>query len=197
MIEALKKLRWSLRRSTLIGMTHAGVGHDFKPQGWLTIDRIPTSSVCIGGEAALVSFARRIVVGVSNAVILRTLRHPAQITIGDRRDTTRASICGTYPVSIGTGISISSNALIVERDPHPIASGERQYSRVPKPDPSCAGILGDSMFVRANALTLKGVQMGADSAVGAGAAIAALFPENSVSVGNSVRIIRHLDIKVD
>jgi acetyltransferase-like isoleucine patch superfamily enzyme len=110
-----------------------------------------------------------------------------RITIGDY-----CLICPGVRIGSGLEITIDDNSMlaadvyIMDADWHGIynriGSGEAKPVRIKK-----------NVWVGDRAVICKGVTIGENSIIGAGAIVASDIPPNSVAVGNPARVIRELD----
>jgi len=118
-------------------------------------------------------------------------RHPgnARIKIGDN-----VIICPGVRISAAAEILIGSNSMIAhgvyitDSDWHDI------YDRIAmgEPKPVC---LEQNVWVGDSAIICKGVTIGENSIVGAGAVVTASVPANCVVGGNPAKVIKQLDIR--
>lgn len=90
-------------------------------------------------------------------------------------------------ISIGDSCMLASNAYITDSDWHGI------YDRslpIGKTEPV---VLEENVWIGDSAIVCKGVTIGKNSIIGAGAVVASDIPENAVAVGNPAQVIRYLD----
>lgn len=89
-------------------------------------------------------------------------------------------------ITFGSGCLVSWDALIIDSDFHPIYSEDRE------PTPQRAPIvLGDRVWIGARASLLKGVELGNDAIVAAGAIVTQPEPASNVLLGGSpARVLR-------
>ena len=89
-------------------------------------------------------------------------------------------------VEIGNNCMLASNAYIADSDWHDI------YNRI-----SIGRIepvkIRENVWIGDSAIICKGVTIGQNSIVGAGAVVATDVPENTIAAGNPARIVKHLD----
>jgi maltose O-acetyltransferase len=97
------------------------------------------------------------------------------------------SIAATKLVSIGAGCSIGTHVIIIDTDFHEL-DPERRDQR----PPSRPVVLEDNVWIGARAIILRGVTIGAGSAVGAGSVVTRNIPPRSLAVGQPARVIRRL-----
>lgn len=101
------------------------------------------------------------------------------ISLGAKIDVRRGN------VRIGDNCHITHGVVILSHD-----GAARQID--PGDDGEGIVVIGDNVFVGVNAVVLKGVTIGDNSVVAAGAVVSAEVPENVVVAGNPARIIREI-----
>jgi len=89
------------------------------------------------------------------------------------------------------GITIGDNAFIAPHvslitENHGLAADKRR-TLVSKPI-----VIGDNVWIGANATVLQGVTIGDNAVIGAGSVVTKDVPENSVAAGNPAKIIKSL-----
>ncbi len=117
-------------------------------------------------------------------------RGPGQgrIRIGDYAlITPGVRISASDSIEIGDNCMIASGAYITDSDWHGI------YDRIERnPEPAPIRI-GNNVWIGDGATVLKGVTIGDNSIVGAGAVVARDVPANVVVAGNPARVVKELD----
>jgi acetyltransferase-like isoleucine patch superfamily enzyme len=83
-------------------------------------------------------------------------------------------------VTIGQGCALARDVIVMDTDQHPIEGDEPRIRTV---------IIGDRVWIGARATILKGVSLGHDCVVGAGAIVTKDVPPYAVVVGNPAREI--------
>ncbi len=151
-----------------------------------------SSSILIGERCSLISNSQYTALGLNHRIVLRTLSANAAISIGNDTGISGASICAGIEISIGQRCLIGANAIIVDTDFHPIDPGNRRYSIDGVYTTARPVIIEDNVFIGANAMVLKGVRIGQNSVVGAGAIVTSEVPQNSIVAGNPAQIIGDL-----
>jgi acetyltransferase-like isoleucine patch superfamily enzyme len=92
-------------------------------------------------------------------------------------------IVAATSVLIGTDCKIARDVLIMDTDQHPVGSGELVCKPVE---------IGDRVWLGSRVIVLKGVTIGHDSIVGAGAVVTKSVPPHSMVVGPAAQVIRNL-----
>jgi acetyltransferase-like isoleucine patch superfamily enzyme len=94
------------------------------------------------------------------------------------------SACG---IEIGNNSMLAASAYITDADWHDI------YDRS-RPIGNCAPVvLHDNVWIGDSVIVCKGVSIGANSVIGAGAVVAGDIPANVIAAGNPARVIKELD----
>lgn len=150
------------------------------------------SSIEIGERCVICSDSTMTDLGVNHPVVLRTIRPGASIIIGRDTGISGGSICAAIRVKIGNDCLIGANVVIADTDFHPINPAGRRYNKEPQ-DISAAPVeIEDSVFIGTGAIILKGVTVGKNSVIGAGAVVTRSVPPDSVVAGNPATILRAL-----
>lgn len=109
------------------------------------------------------------------------------VTIGD--EAALNSFCrlfGHGGIEIGTATQLGPGTLVTTTG-HDYAKGlEAHFSKV---------VIGNRVWIGANATILPGVTIGDNAVIGAGSLVNRDIPANVVAVGVPARVIRHLDEK--
>jgi acetyltransferase-like isoleucine patch superfamily enzyme len=148
-----------------------------------------SSSILIGERCSLISDSQYTALGLNHPIVLRTLCANAVISIGNDTGISGASICAGIEISIGERCLIGANVIIVDTDFHPVDPRNRRYSVDGVNTTARPVIIEDNVFIGANAMVLKGVRIGQNSVVGAGAIVTCTVPPNSVVAGNPAQVI--------
>lgn len=88
-------------------------------------------------------------------------------------------------------IEIGNNCSIMDSNGHEVISSDRTKGR----DIPQTVKLGDNVWVGLNVIILKNTLIGDNCVVAAGSVVKGIFPENSLIMGNPVRIVKTLNIK--
>lgn len=92
-------------------------------------------------------------------------------------------IVASHAVSIGSYCKIARDVIIMDTDQHALDASGLKMSSV---------VIEDRVWLGSRAIVLKGVRIGHDSIVGAGAVVTKSVPPYSVVVGSAARVIRTL-----
>lgn len=123
--------------------------------------------------------------------------------VGDFTLLNGALIMASERIEIGKHCLVSWNVGIADSDFHPIDAAQRRIDsmalapfykdRPPRPEIKTAPvIIRDNVWIGMNAVILKGVTIGENSVVAAGAVVSKSVPENVVVAGNPAVIVKHL-----
>ena len=95
-------------------------------------------------------------------------------------------ISSASQISIGDNCMIASGAYITDSDWHDV------YNRIAfgKTDPI---EIADNVWIGDSAIVCKGVSIGENSIIGAGAVVVNAIPSNCIAAGNPAQVVRHLD----
>ncbi len=124
--------------------------------------------------------------------------------IGDFTLLNGALIMADERIEIGSHCLISWNVGIADSDFHPIDAAQRRIDtlalapyydkRPPRPALTTAPvIIGDNVWIGMNAVILKGVHIGDNAIVAAGAVVSRSVPANVVVAGNPAVIVKQLE----
>lgn len=104
------------------------------------------------------------------------------IKIGNNCDIIKSTIDISFPklLEIGNDVTITHATILVHDASTYKKIGYTKFGKV---------IIGDNVFIGANAVILPNVRIGNDSIIGAGCIVTKDVPNNSVVIGNPMRII--------
>jgi maltose O-acetyltransferase len=92
-------------------------------------------------------------------------------------------------IVIGRHALLGSRVVIYDSDFHELDPRRRRGGR-----PAMGRVeLGENVFIGDRVMILKGVEIGADSVVGAGSVVTGSIPAGVIAVGNPARVVRELD----
>ena len=93
-------------------------------------------------------------------------------------------------IKIGDNCMLAHGAYITDSDWHDL------YNRIAPCDRCAPVVIDDNVWVGDSAIICKGVHVGRNSVVGAGAVVVGDVPENTVVAGNPARVVKELDREV-
>lgn len=124
-------------------------------------------------------------------------------TIGDFTLMNGALVMAEERIEIGSHCLISWNVGIADSDFHPLEAAQRRTdahalapffkNRPPRPKlRTVPVVIADNVWIGMNAVILKGVRIGENSVVAAGAVVTKSVPPNVVVAGNPAVVIKEL-----
>jgi acetyltransferase-like isoleucine patch superfamily enzyme len=90
-------------------------------------------------------------------------------------------------IRIGNNCMFATNSYVTDADWHDV------YDRTSAPGACAEVVLEDNVWIGDSAIVCKGVRIGKNSVIGAGAVVASDIPPDSIAVGNPARVIKQLD----
>jgi acetyltransferase-like isoleucine patch superfamily enzyme len=149
-------------------------------------------------QAGAVVFGKHVSVycGCSFAV-----RENGRCVVGDFTLLNGAIVMAEEKIEIGSHCLISWGVGIADSDFHPLEPAQRLIdaqalapffkNRPPRPKLETAPVkIGNNVWIGMNAVILKGVTIGDNSVVAAGAVVTKSVPENSVAAGNPAIVVK-------
>lgn len=150
-------------------------------------------SIKIGSNVRMASSELGNVLGLNHRCILRTISAKATLTIGDGVQMSGASIVAYDQIAIDNNVFIGANCTIVDSDMHQLDPVDRISMR-------SAGVatapvhLEENVWLGMNVIVLKGVTIGRNTVVGAGAVVVRSLPPNVIAAGNPAKVVRALEL---
>lgn len=183
-------LGMSLMISLILKDSGIAVGGGLIVYGRPLIKRHPSSSISIGARVVLCSDSRYTALALSQVVKISTIRPGAVIEIGDDVGISGACVIAAQSIFIGEQVLMGANVLIVDTDFHTIDPVRRRFNDAPN-QIGCAQVrIETNVFIGTRATVLKGVTIGRDSVVAAGAVVVSgTYPDGCVLAGNPARVI--------
>ena len=90
-------------------------------------------------------------------------------------------------IRVGKNCMFATNCYVTDADWHDV------YDRTAAPGSTAEVVLEDNVWIGDSAIVCKGVTIGENSVIGAGAVVAGDIPRDSIAAGNPARVIRQLD----
>lgn len=150
------------------------------------------SRIRIGDRVVLCSDSRFTALGVNHPVVLCTLRPDAEIIIGNDCGISGGSICAAIRVELGNECLLGANVTISDTDFHAIKPAGRRFNNNPQDIGAAPVIIEGNVFIGTGAVVLKGVHVGRNSVIGAGAVVTRDVPLDVVVAGNPAKILKEL-----
>lgn len=150
----------------------------------------------ITGRGRLVIGADVRLSGRSSIGLCNLLRREPELTVGDGTFIGHdCSLILAESITIGRHCLLAGGVSIRDLDGHPTDAALRREHR---PTP-CEGIrpvvIGDDVWIGADATILKGVTVGDRAIIGAGAVVTSDVPCDAVVAGNPARVVRTMEVR--
>jgi acetyltransferase-like isoleucine patch superfamily enzyme len=148
------------------------------------------SGVRVWKKDAVVRIGSGALVGQGVRIAVFGDRHqPAELRVGAHTSIGDRSIINVQRcVTIGESCDISWDVQILDSDFHTIAELDGSLK-----DETAAVAIADHVWIGTGVIILKGVSIGKDSVIGAGAVVSTNVPDGVLVAGNPARVIRKID----
>lgn len=156
------------------------ISSNVKFGGNIVIERFPQSSICIGKDCRFNSNTLFNSRGIGRC-ILQTGTKKGRIIIGDNCGFSGVCIVSDENVIIGNNVIIGANSKIGDRDGH---------KDILATTPSSIEI-GNNVFIGMGCIILKGVHIGENSIIAAGAVVTKNIPSNVIAGGVPCKVIKN------
>lgn len=160
--------------------------------GLPTISLYPTSQIILGEGVTLRSSSRGNAIGVNHEVVLRTHGEGALLKIGNRVGMSGGAICAKKKVIIGNDVMIGANVVIADNDFHSLGILDRKNGD--KNIIAKEVVIGDGVWIGADAYICKGVTIGENTVIGAKSVVTKSLPANCVAAGIPAKIVKVLNV---
>jgi acetyltransferase-like isoleucine patch superfamily enzyme len=129
------------------------------------------------------------------AAVTFTLLGPgASISIGNDCGLSSCSIVANSTVIIGNEVLVGAGVVITDTDFHKVNSRNRRYDQ-DQTDIDCKPVyIGDNVWLGADVKILKGVTIGRNSVVAAGAIVTENVACDTLVAGIPARLIKNIDV---
>jgi acetyltransferase-like isoleucine patch superfamily enzyme len=150
-------------------------------------------SITIGNEITICSRFRSNLVGMTGPTVFHCIRD-GRICVGDGSGCSSTVFSSRSSIRVGKNVRIGGNARIYDHDFHAVDPLSRRQAATDSAGCKTAPVvIGDDVFIGANAMILKGVTIGDRSIIGAGSVVSIKgIPPDSLVAGNPARVIRRL-----
>lgn len=137
-----------------------------------------------------VSFGYQLAPRMGNGAVLLQARTPAAlIEIGTHtRLSNNVSIIACTAVTLGEECLIGDGVSIMDSDFHRVEPARRRET----PENDAPVSIGRNVWLGNRVMVLKGVSIGDNSVIAAGAVVTRSIPENCLAAGNPARVIRSI-----
>lgn len=189
----VKRTWWNLTVMPALRAEGVEMAEKVQIQGRPIVSLVAGSRIRIGARCVLCSDGQINALGINHPVVLRTLRPGAEIVIGEDTGMSGGAICAAGSIRIGAGCLIGANVTLADTDFHALKPENRRYNKNPDEIAVAPIVIEDNVFIGAEAFVLKGVTIGKNSVIGAGAVVTRDIPENSIAVGNPAQVVKRID----
>lgn len=186
----VKRIWWKLLVMPALRATGVELGENVQIQGRPIVSLAAHSRIRIGARCVLCSDGQINALGINHPVVLRTLRPGAEIVIGEDTGMSGGAICAAGSIRIGAGCLIGANVTLADTDFHALKPANRRYNKNPDEIAVASIVIEDNVFIGADAFVLKGVTIGKNSVIGAGAVVTRDIPANAIAAGNPAKVIK-------
>ena len=168
---------------------HVELGRNVVFYGRAIFRILPDAQLKVRDGVIFVSVPSANLVGLTKRSSIAVLSG-ATLEIGCNSGFSAVSIVCSTRISIGRHCNFGGNVCIWDTDFHPLEwTARRENSARPATKPI---IVGDDVFVGANSIILKGVEIGDRAVIGAGSVVSTSIPADELWAGNPARLIRKL-----
>ena len=150
------------------------------------LSRHPGSSIQIGDGFSCYNSPRANLIACAQPCVVRTLTDGASISIGDDVGMSAVVVVASSRIEIGAQTQIGSGAVIIDNDLHSRCANGSWGPLKPLAGRSVK--IGSRVFIGARAFILKGVTIGDDAVIGAGAVVTKDVPAKHLAFGNPATI---------
>ncbi len=131
---------------------------------------------------------------------MATRERPIQLTVYPNKEQTSHITLGDYcivlpgvRIAAATGVTAGANCMFATNCYITDADWHDQYDRTSAPGKTGAITLANNVWIGDSAIVCKGVSIGENSIVGAGAVVTRDVPANCVVAGNPAKVVKELD----
>jgi acetyltransferase-like isoleucine patch superfamily enzyme len=183
----------SIRLKAELRLLGCRYGSNLCADGRVVVRVRRSGAITLGENVKINSRFMGNLVGMTNPTVFDCVAG-GEISIGDDSGCSSTVFSSQSSIGVGKNVKIGGNVRIFDHDYHPLDHLARRDSvRGPAEIESAPVVIGDDVFIGANAIILKGVHIGNRSVIGAGAVVALKnIPPDSLVAGNPARVIRSL-----
>ncbi|WP_276372799.1 acyltransferase [Chryseolinea sp. H1M3-3] len=142
--------------------------------------RFPSSTIHVGKDCVFRSDQTSNLIGVNHPCILSTHFEKSEIRIGDHCGFSGVTIGAAREIRIGNNVLCGANCVITDFDWHLDLRNT----------PPAPVIIHDNVWIGLNTVILKGVEIGANSVIGANSLVVHNIPSNVIAAGNPCKVIK-------
>jgi len=188
---------WTLCAKFLLRLVSATYGKGLCADGRLVVRATSRQSIRLGDRVTFLSRFTSNLVGLTGPSVLQCYR-TGRIEIGDGTGCSGVVISSRSQIRIGRNVKIGGNVRIFDHDFHSLdPAARRDSARDAREARTKPVVIGDDVFIGAQAIILKGVTIGDRSIIGAGSVVALKeIPPDSVVAGNPARLLQRGGVRV-
>ena len=145
----------------------------------------------VHGKGISIGAQPHIVTDRARPVALTTWDHPkghGLIAIGDY-----CLLCPGVRIDSATKVQVGANSMLAANAYITDADWHNQYDRSEPVGNTAAVVLEENTWIGDSAIVCKGVTIGRNSIIGAGAVVTRSVPANVIAAGNPAQVVRELD----
>ena len=187
-LEKIYKIIMIIFNFTQLCTHNVSLGKGVKINGKIRI--YGTGSLMIGDNVVINSHLKYNPIGGQSGCTF-LLEEGATVIIGEGAGISNAAICSRERIEIGREVYIGGDCRLYDTDFHSI---KREF-RINEHDNDVHSRpiqIKDGAFIGASCIILKGVTIGENSVVGAGAVVACDIPDNQIWAGNPAKYIKNV-----
>ena len=151
--------------------------------------RYPETSIIIGDNCTFQSAEWSNIVGISRRCMISTQKKGAILKIGNKCGFSGAAISCAESITIGNNVLLGINVIITDTDHHSLDAQERHENTGITSAPVT---IGNDVWIGANSMILKGVNIGNNTVIAAGSVVTASIPANVMAGGVPAKVIKKL-----
>lgn len=150
-------------------------------RGLTLFSKYPMSTITVGDNCRFNSNNLFNYRGLNHSCIIQTGTSEAEVRIGNNCGFSGCSIVANKLVIIEDNVTVGANVTIGDRDDH-----SDIYSSEP-----CPVLICENVWIGMDAIVMKGVRIGKNAIVGAGAVVTKDIPENAIVGGIPAKILKY------
>jgi acetyltransferase-like isoleucine patch superfamily enzyme len=166
------------------------VGKNLTVYGKLLLNVHKKSTLKIGNNVVFRSKTQANYVGIYKPVSI-AVEQNATLIIGDNSGFSGTSLYASRAITIGSFCNFGGNTAIWDTDFHPLDYHQRRNDDTATISSSPI-IIGNDVFVGANSIIMKGVQIGDRAIIGAGSVVTKSIPSDEIWAGNPAKFIKKI-----
>lgn len=170
------------------------IENDIKIFSLPKISKCKNSILKIGKNCTILNNSDENLAGIAHQTSIVTATPTARLIIGNNCGFSGSFICCVNEIHIGDYVNFGTGACVYDTDFHPIDFEERRKNPGFNLDkiPNLPVKIGNDVWVGANSMILKGVEIGDRTIIAANSVVTKSFPEDCIIGGNPAKIIKKL-----